>query len=256
MSKKKWIDFASEHKIQGLVLDNSPRLHQTFTCEESGMDCSPRSQSASGLLLPWCCIKSFAQMINLFEDLANQLGMHYELDSGSVLGAVKMGHYIPWDIDGDIYTRLEDFKYFAKPAGFARVAFEKAGFSLWAWSENQEKNTKYFLLSYKGIDIETNGRRGNLTLPKSGLATRAEISGVWVRTHANPGEYARSRYGPGYLRHAQSWRYAEMSDSWVSYQSGHWRECSQNNFHGCLANHPTDGNIDFHPDNFRAWKYS
>ena len=35
--------------------------------------------------------------------MATRLGFHYELDSGSVLGAVKMRDFIPWDIDGDVY---------------------------------------------------------------------------------------------------------------------------------------------------------
>ena len=81
------------------------------------------------------------------------------------------------------------------------------------------------------------------------------MSGVWVRTHANPGAYARSRYGPNYLKHAQSWRYNEMDDSFQKYKSGaHWNLCEDPSFHGCLEKYPVDGNVLFHPEIFQEWK--
>ena len=39
----------------------------------------------------------------------------------------------------------------------------------------------------------------------------------------NPGLYARSRYGPGYLRHAQSWRYEGLGTAYDNYESGSWK---------------------------------
>ena len=38
--------------------------------------------------------------------------------------------------------------------------------------------------------------------------TRAEAGpGLWARVTAHPGLATRSRYGPGYLHHVQSWRH-------------------------------------------------
>ena len=258
LPKPKLSDFARNHKIHGLVLDTSPKLHETFTCREIGIICNPWSQSKSGLVIPWCCLKHYAKILEVMEKLSNELGYHYEVDSGSCLGAVKIGHYIPWDIDGDIFTRTEDFHHYGQPDGAARIEMTRNGMKL-AKINNPGRfgpGTRYTALHYGGVGIDMHGRMGNLTLPESGLPTRVEVSGVWVKTHANPGEYSRSRYGPGYLKHAQSWRYEKMKDMLDTWPSGKWRKCEEKNFHGCLENHPTDGNVDFYSKNFEGWKNS
>ena len=35
------------------------------------------------------------------------MGIHYEISSGSALGAVKLGNYLPWDIDGELFVQAE-----------------------------------------------------------------------------------------------------------------------------------------------------
>ena len=86
-------------------------------------------------------------------------------------------------------------------------------------------------------------------------ATRIRVSGVWAHSMTNPGQYARSRYGPGYLRHAQSWRHEGLANSFDSYQhTGGWKLCNDPRFHGCLEKYPTDGNVMFHQDFFTEWK--
>ena len=46
----------------------------------------------------------------------------------------------------------------------------------------------------------------------------------------NPGLYARSRYGPGYLRHAQSWRYEGLGTAYDNYESGSWKKVGVESF--------------------------
>ncbi len=55
-----------------------------------------------------------------------RFGFHYELDSGSLLGAVKLNNFIPWDIDGDLYIPSEQLHIFDRGAPGA-LAFEEAG---------------------------------------------------------------------------------------------------------------------------------
>ena len=58
----------------------------------------------------------------------HRLGFHYELDSGSLLGAAKLNNFIPWDIDGDLYIPTEKIGLFDKGSvGFK--AFQDAGIS-------------------------------------------------------------------------------------------------------------------------------
>ena len=42
-------------------------------------------------------------MLSVFDRAAEKLGFHYEIDSGTLLGAVKFNNFIPWDVDGDVY---------------------------------------------------------------------------------------------------------------------------------------------------------
>ena len=75
---------------------------------------------------------------------------------------------------------------------------------------------------YEGMFVEMTGR-ASWEPPETGLElltraqlpphlrhapTRAEAGpGLWARVTAHPGLATRSRYGPGYLHHVQSWRH-------------------------------------------------
>jgi hypothetical protein len=71
----------------------------------------------------------------------------------------------------------------------------------------------------------------------------------------SPGLYARSRYGPGYLQHAQSWRYEGLETAYANYDSGRWKNvCADPGRHDCLEKYPADGNLMFHPKNIEKWR--
>ena len=223
------------------------------------------------------------------------------MDSGSVLGAVKTGLFLPWDIDGDIYYNTRDFEIFkhgkgascieldmnvtdfCASAGTGREKLEAAGIELSGFSRDNysDRGATSFKLHFRGMIVEMMGKRdldqlatGQLD-PWTNRHTRVNVGGVWVRTHFHPGRYARcamlclafvlativicrycrSRYGPNYLKHAQSWRYNEgQSDSFASYQSAEWNLCEDPGFHECLEHYPNDGNLIFNRENFDEWK--
>ena len=251
-----------KHNIQGITLPSPQTVNHIFSCSEVGLECSPRSQQEDAMLLPWCCIAAFAHILKTFEAIATELEFHYELDSGSALGAVKLGQFLPWDIDGDIYASTDAVtQHFLKTNGKGSLALARAGIELSRRSADcyYDAGAGYFVMTFDGIEVEVLGRRGDLTLRSHpefrGIPTRIKVGDVWARVHANPGAYARSRYGPGHLRHAQSWRFQDgQDDAFAAYSGAGWRVCADPRHHACLDRHPLDGNVIFHPDYFTCWK--
>ena len=75
------------------------------------------------------------------------------------------------------------------------------------------KGAGHFQLSYQGLEFELMGKRGNLTLNSGEMPTLVPFGDTWAPAHAHPGQYLRGRYGPKYLRHAQSWQFVNMANA-------------------------------------------
>ena len=144
------------------------------------------------------------------------------MDSGSLLGAVKLNNFIPWDIDGDIYISTEDMIHF-QDGGMGRFILEQEGISMYGWSEDNywDKGAGHFQLSYQGLEFELMGKKGNLTLNPGEMPTLVPFGDTWAPAHAHPGQYLRGRYGPKYLRHAQSWQFVNMANAFDRSSSRH-----------------------------------
>jgi hypothetical protein len=222
VSRDSWQKLAKIHGFQGVVLHHAPSIKHKFKCSEVNLKCDPYKQQPEATILPWCCISNYAFMLKHLERLSKRFSFHYELDSGSALGAVKIGHYIPWDIDGDININSKAVFDLFQSGGRGTQELEKLGIKIYDRSNDcyGAKNAGFFKIFYGGIEIEMLGRP-EITLHNyqelAGIPTRALVSGHWIKIHANPGDYARSRYGSGYLKHAQSWRYEGLPDSFTGY---------------------------------------
>ena len=70
-------------------------------------------------------------MLSVLDRTSDELGFHYEIDSGTLLGAVKFNNFVPWDIDADVDISSRAIFDFFQPGQLGTRAFEKdsiAGF--------------------------------------------------------------------------------------------------------------------------------
>ena len=172
LSQNEWLNLAPLHFFQGVVLNHAPRVSHTFSCDQAGLSCNARAQQRQALLLPWCCQKSFSLIMSHLEDLSVKLNFHYEVDAGTALGGVKLGHYIPWDIDADIFIPTKAIEHF-KDGGKGKEVMEKAGISVYSHSKDNygDKGAGFFMLWHEGIEVEMLGRKGGLlTLTHEGVS--------------------------------------------------------------------------------------
>ena len=81
------------------------------------------------MLSPWCCNQALTHILYAFDRLSNELNFHYEIDSGTLLGAVKFSNYIPWDIDGDLFVSSAAIFDFFQPGQKGAKNLQKQGIS-------------------------------------------------------------------------------------------------------------------------------
>ncbi|XP_023337539.1 uncharacterized protein LOC111708410 [Eurytemora carolleeae] len=244
---------ASKHNFQGLVTSRSYKYETEYTCEELGLYCDAESQAAE-ILVPWCCIEAFRGVFHALEFIRDKYGIYYEIESGTLLGAVKLGNFIPWDIDLDIGFRTQDFSLL-QPGGRAGKYLLSQGFNLNRYSEDNysKKGAGFFNIQNKGLNTEMLGDQNNLSLNSlppglSSIPTLVQVGpDLWVPTISNPGLHIRGRYGPGYLYHVQSWRHAGLDSAFQSYSPVNWQPCSDSSNQACLINYPIIGNMELRP---------
>jgi hypothetical protein len=250
-SDQEWLQLAKKWGLQGISKDLGPKKIHSFSCSEVGLKCEPARQTKS-FIVPWCCVQSAMHIISTMDRIADIAGLHYELDSGSVLGAVKLHNFIPWDIDGDLYIPTEDMHHFHKN-GTGRIILEEEGIVLHSWRDDNysDKGAGHYQLTHGGLSFELMGKRGKLTLKEGMSPTRILVGSTWARVHHHPGQYLRGRYGPQYLQHAQSWQFLETMENACDNYGGHqWTQCENPGHHACLENYPSDGNVQFLPHRY------
>jgi hypothetical protein len=207
--------------------------------------------------MPYCCLEQYGRAMNFFQNFCVEHNILYELDAGSVLGAVKLNGFIPWDLDGDMSLLSQNMTYLRKFQDFFRQkGFNLNGYSKPKWDLNGTvlKNRKGYLVFHSpDIYTEINGwptMSGFLFLPPELRDpvhfTKVQINGYWINCMFSPGLYARNRYGLDVLKHSQSWlQVGGMGSSWSRYKPGRFLKCRYPKFHSCLDKFPADGNIAF-----------
>lgn len=233
-----WLTLAKEWEIHRIFVP--PNVIYLFSCKEVGLSCRT-SNRLKEHLMPSCCLVQMARAWKTLDEFASKYGISYELDSGTLLGAVKLRTHLPWDVDADVRFDTREYKTFFKK----QKVFNSKGLKLKAFNP-EEKG--YFQIWTPEINIEMYGsdRLTSVFLPADvrEMPTKVYMLGAWVRGVANPGLYAWNKYGPDYLKHLPV-------SSWISHNGSmhehpiSWPPCPNPQHHACLHHYPIDGSIDF-----------
>ena len=228
-----WTIFAETWKIYSL--DFQPNIKLDFRC--INYSCG----KIKGFAQSPCCLRELANLLKFILNYCETNNIMCELVDGTLLGAVKFGKILPWDIDGDIafftanFTALKGIQRKAKQAGYSlsvdgpgamRILSQHWTAELWG-----QRMMDSQLLSMENLN------------PTSIL-----LDGYLARAPRNPGLHARNRYGHDMYAHAPHWRALHHKDSWRNYETRRFLPCGRKGRHECLDAYNGDGSIQFgHP---------
>lgn len=253
MDRKVWQFFSAKWKFVRILLPGG--VMHSFSCEDISYRCATKVTKYA--TMPACCLEEYGRAMKFFYDLCQERNILFELDSGSVLGAVKMSGLMPYDVDGDIsllsnnFSILYSFQEYIRQKGFNLNAYSRP-----KWDVNGTiiKSKKGYLMFHSPhIYTEIYGwptLSGFLFLPPElrdpVYFTKVLMNGYWISSSFCPGLFARNRYGLDVLKHSQSWlQVGGMGSSWSRYKAGRFLGCRYPKFHACLDKFPADGNIAF-----------
>jgi len=209
-------------------------------------DCNDNTTSRS-----ICCMKDLSDLVvNAMSVCANS-DVICELESGTLLSAVKLHSTLPWEVDADIfflsnnYSALHSTKQTFEDLGFEmRIARPESSlkccigkperlydgyFELWSRIKN-------YRLEFSGMPYLSsepnfmNGKSPTLLL----------YNGKWVRGPRNPGLVARNCYGSEIFQHSQHWAHTGELEYLKRF-----KKCDYKNYHACLDQYNVDGNLQF-----------
>ncbi|XP_018010523.1 uncharacterized protein LOC108667930 [Hyalella azteca] len=109
--KRQYRKLAKKWELTTVVLANNTRLE--YSCLEIHFNCQAVSR-VKHYTLPNCCLKIKNRMFATLFAVAKKEKVPFEVNSGSLLGAVKFKNAIPWDFDDDAVYRNKDMKNFLK----------------------------------------------------------------------------------------------------------------------------------------------
>lgn len=190
------------------------------------------------------CRHNLLDGINFLLQQCVKHNLSCELQEGTLVGALKFHHILPWERDADITVLSTDFnklhslhrEFAAKGYGMSirsptRCCFEgvTTGGSMAVYAN--------------GWLIEVWGQHRLTSLKSS--RTKMKMGGNWVYTPENPGLYIRNRYGPEIYRHAEHWFSTGTGSGWAKYNAGVFLKCWKAGDHTCLDKFRADGDMHF-----------
>lgn len=234
MTPDHWKAYATQWAVQ--TVRSYDDTEHGFSCTDVHINCNNMRKRIAWYLVPPCCREVIMGGIALLDDFARENDLPYEMQHGSLLGAVKLGSYLPWDFDQDV--RYDCEQRHAWEALREYLKDRKNGCSLGLATDKKQLvlHCKTFF-----IDLGCRSPLSHHTLPAAyrNVSTWVVYGGRHVSVPANPGGVAREQSGPEVLRHAQHWRIPDRPDP------GAWRPCRTPASQACLDHHPGDGSLAF-----------
>ncbi|XP_064101556.1 uncharacterized protein LOC135212102 [Macrobrachium nipponense] len=243
MDEQQWIIVAKQWSLEKIT-SYDDKVY-VFDCSSVGIYClGPLGTIASFQLAP-CCRALMTKYLAYLTDYGNQNNLHYELHAGSVLGALKMNGYLPWDYDHDISIFCKDFSTWRNTNSMLK---RKQCYNY------VTKHNVYLTVNCPGYFLELVCHQHNASsyqfLPPeyTDKPTLIKYAGKDIAVRPNPGLYARNRYGFEWLKHESHWR--TLKNGPANLKKGHheiefWRSCKDPQHHSCLDHYPIDGNLPF-----------
>ncbi|KAK7077808.1 hypothetical protein SK128_020512, partial [Halocaridina rubra] len=218
----------------------------TFSCESIGITCTNPLNIISSYLLPPCCKSIMEKYMSYIVDYGRDNNLPFELQSGSALGAMKMGGYLPWDYDTDFVFECKDFNKWME----ANKVLRPKGCNLIVIGQNKymQMNCHYFFLE---LYCHTYNTTSQQYLPEAyqNMPTTIKYANRTVVSSANPGLHSRNRIGFDNLKHAAHWRTLKVTKEGAArggYDNpGRWNKCKDSKHHSCLDKYPGDGSLPF-----------
>jgi len=158
---KDWIPFAK--KLDLYKLKFVPGFEIVFPCEEPY-----RCFKGKYYACHPCCLSDLASLVIQTMNICTNSHSVCELDTGTLVGAVKLGKVLPWEVDGDIMFLASNFSAMnttGSDLAIPGLKF-KVGYPAIRNKNNGFNKTGYFSLTSKYWDVEMWGM-GSITSEKS-----------------------------------------------------------------------------------------
>ncbi|XP_064112245.1 uncharacterized protein LOC135219414 [Macrobrachium nipponense] len=233
MGEEDWKEYGRRWSV--VSIDSYDGNHYKFSCSDVHLDCNDLQKKISWFMIPPCCREIIMKGIELVDKFSQEHEIKYELHHGSLLGAIKLGSYLPWDFDQDIYYDCREKSIWQSMDPFLKENGANCHLRLSNTQTQLVIQCKSFF-----IDMVCRKPLSHLTLPEiyRNISTWIDYGGYRVSVMANPGASAREHGGIENLRHAQHWRVKNHPDP------GAFRPCRTSHT-SCLDRHPADGNFAF-----------
>lgn len=253
-----------------------------YNCREIHYDCNAYLK-VKHYILPPCCLRTKNKMLNTVDIIAKENQIPFEINSGTLLGALKFKDGLPWDFDDDASFQNADVDVFVKNRYRMRRLGVSPYFSDQVHKSNKSVVSKYIYAANRGFALDMWGRdrlpsyvtlktlakypdnlvcfyhghnpttikvaksiAKNVTLRKNSRKTSNScylLSLMRVGTNWLPGPW---NPGKKALSHYGDNLYRhETHWRWNVGSGMGWKTCPRPGYHTCLDVHPLDGSLPF-----------